>query len=288
MNRAREDGLQNPIPAKIEAVVQAAVVMARRRWTPGALEREIAGREHFPRAAVRTAIRRLVERGILEYHYTFGQSYLVMSFRRPVAVGERFVIMPPDCKTVPWPGRLPLFLAPGSAFGSGRHPTTRLALQGLEKGWLLGWAAIGPVSRAPRVIDVGTGSGVLAIAAARLGAKAVVAVDIDACARSEAAANIALNALADSITVTDVDLKDLEESFDVVLANLRPPTLIELLPWLGSHLPQTGYVVVSGVRETEWTGVTTRYADAGYQVLWHCAEAGWVGGLFGRSGIQSA
>lgn len=283
MKRAREGGSKDPTPARLAAAVEAAVVQARRRWTARALEREIAVRESFPRGAVRTAIRRLVDRGILEYQYLFGQSYLVMSFRRPVAVGERFVIIPPGCKDVAWPDRLPLCLAPGSAFGSGRHPTTRLALQGLEKCWTRGWPSAGHAERALRAIDIGTGSGVLAIAAARLGALAVTAVDIDACARSEAAANIALNAAIDRITVTDADLGDLADSFDVVIANLRLPTLVQLLPWVRCHQPQMGCLVVSGIRQNEWGVLKARYAAAGYHPLWYGREAGWVGGLFRAS-----
>ena len=280
MGSVREGILHPPAPESVETAVQAAVATARRRWTARDLEREIAARESCPREVVGTAIRRLVDGGILEYDYTFGQSYLVLSFHRPVAVGERFVILSPGCQDIAPADRVPLCLAPGSAFGSGRHPTTRLALQGLEKGWALAWSSAGSGSPPTTVIDIGTGSGILAIAAARLGAVAVTAVDTDACARWEAAANIALNAATASIIVTGADLENLPGTFDMVIANLRLPTLIELLPWVRSHLQQKGCVVVSGIREDEWAVLKARYGDAGYHPVWHRCEAGWIGGLF--------
>lgn len=280
MGFGRKGFLPSPTPESVEATVQAAVATAQRRWTARALEREIAARASCPRTVVRTAIRRLVDGGILEYDYTFGQSYLVLSFRRPVAVGERFVILSPGCQNLVPADRLPLCLAPGSAFGSGRHPTTRLALRGLEKAWSLAWSSAATGSAPPKVIDLGTGSGILAIAAARLGAVAVTAVDIDACARWEATANIALNATTASISVRGDDLENLPGTFDMVIANLRLPTLIQLLPWVRSHLPQKGCVVISGIREDEWTVLKARYEDAGCHPVWHRCEAGWIGGLF--------
>lgn len=253
MGSVREGILHPPAPESVETAVQAAVATARRRWTARDLEREIAARESCPREVVGTAIRRLVDGGILEYDYTFGQSYLVLSFHLPVAVGERFVILSPGCQDIAPADRVPLCLAPGSAFGSGRHPTTRLALQGLEKGWALAWSSAGSGSPPPTVIDIGTGSGILAIA---------------------------LNAATASIIVTGADLENLPGTFDMVIANLRLPTLIQLLPWVRSHLQQKGCVVVSGIREDEWAVLKARYGDAGYHPVWHRCEAGWIGGLF--------
>jgi ribosomal protein L11 methyltransferase len=274
----------DPCVARIATAVQEAVAATRRRWTARALEREIAAREACPRTLVRRAIRRLIDAGRLEYSYTFGQSYLVLSFRQPVAVGERFVIISPDYKGRLAPERLPLVIGPGGAFGSGRHPTTRLALLALEKAWTLG-----PPKRSlgvPSVVDIGTGSGILAIAAARLGAVKVTALDIDPCARTEAALNVGLNAQTAAIAVVATPVKDLEGTFDAVIANLRPPTLIRLLAWISQHLSSDGRLVVSGMREEEWRPVAESFHSAGFQSQWQGCQGGWAGGFFCRQGGQ--
>ncbi len=122
---------------------------------------------------------------------------------------------------------------PGRAFGSGAHVTTRLALD------LLGASPIDGL----RVLDVGTGSGVLAVAAARLGAAQVMAVDIDEDARHVAAQNVERNHVDSIVTISDV----IVGSFDVVLANITVPTLVELSADLLAALVAGGRLVLSGV-----------------------------------------
>jgi ribosomal protein L11 methyltransferase len=219
-----------------------------------------------------------VAKGLIEYSYVFGQSYLVMSLRRPLEIGTRFTLLPHDYSGPPVQPRLPLSIASGSAFGCGRHPTTRLALLALERGWSLDRSSTGSAS--PAVVDIGTGSGILAIAAARLGASTVTAIDIDACARVEAQDNIARNKGIAPIIVSDTPLQNLNGSFDIVIANLRLPTLMRLLGWLPNHLSPEGWVVVSGVRQSEWPRLETAYGDEGLQAVWRQSEAGWAGGLF--------
>jgi ribosomal protein L11 methyltransferase len=230
---------------------------------------------------VRAAIRGLIEQGALEYRYTFGQSYLAMSFRKPVDVSARFTIVPPD-----YSGNLPthqyrIAIAPGVSFGSGRHPTTRLALRALEEGWV--HLASNGLSSVPSVIDIGTGSGILAIAASCLGAESVMALDVDACARSEARMNIDLNPRAAvAVSVSDTPLASIENRFDLVIANLRLPTLIHISDWIQAHLQRNGCVVVSGFREDEWDRLLARYADQGFFSVWQRDLAGWSAGLFAR------
>lgn len=285
MGQSRNADRHESFSARLETAVQAAVVGARRRWTAPALARDIAAREACARSLVRGAIRRLIEKGLIEYRYTFGQSYLEMSFRQPVEIGGRFTILPSDYTGRVAAERLPLFIGPGSAFGSGRHPTTRLALLAMEKAWESKLLA----SRDPMrsVIDIGTGSGILAIAAARLGAVTVTALDIDPCARTEAAANIARNTQTAVITVTSTPLDQIDGSFDAVIANLRLPTLIQLRGWVGRHLSAGGGMVVSGLRDSEWGRLEEIYRAAGWRSVWRHCEAGWAGGLLGHQGGHS-
>lgn len=277
MGRTRETDPQAPFSSRIETAVRSTVVGARRRWTFNALERHIAVREAVPRSLVRQSIRNQIQNGIIEYHYTFGQSYLAMSFRRPVEIGDRFTIVPPDYKGTLAADRLRLAIGSGAAFGNGGHPSTRLALTALERVWMPGPSSEDPA--VPAVIDVGTGSGILAIAAARLGAARVTALEVDACARTEAVSNIALNGLAAAITVSSTPLEDIQGTFDGVLANLRLPTLMQISGWLRSHLSPGGWVVLSGLRDHEWPRLCTTYQEHGLHPLWHRQEGGWTGGL---------
>lgn len=262
-------------------MAMALVVGACHRWTALELERHIAGREACPRALVRDAIRRLISQGLLEYSYTFGQSYLVISFRHPVDVGHGFTIAPPDYSGPIAPHRLPLVIGPGVSFGSGRHPTTRLALRALEHSWSL--ICMGRAVPGGAVIDIGTGSGILAIAAARLGATTVMALDWDPCARSEAIHNIALNHGLPAITVSNRPLESLQNRFDLVIANLRLPTLAQLADWIALHLNPGGCVVVSGVKTEELSCLVTIYGKYGFEPTWQRQDAGWAACVLKRN-----
>lgn len=273
-----ENGEASGLTGRIRKSVLEAIINARHRRTARDLEREMASRAGCSRLLVKTAIRGLIETGILEYRYTFGQSYLAMSFRRPVDVSPRFTIVPPGYSGGAPSFRIPIVIAPGVAFGDGRHPTTRLALHALE----LAWAHLQQNNATDALVamDIGTGSGILAIAAACLGAETVFGLDIDACARSEALANIGLNPKAAGIDVTDRPLDAFDLSFDLVMANLRLPTLVDLADWMEAHLKATGCVVVSGCREEEWDRLSDVYATKGLHSGWQAAMGGWVGGLF--------
>jgi ribosomal protein L11 methyltransferase len=273
----RRGGETGPDASGIRAAIFDSLDTSRQLLTAATLERRVSSDTGYPRDTVRGAIRWLIMEGVLEYQYTFGQSYLIRSFRKPVSVGARFVILPPDYSTAALPDCLPIAIAPGAAFGCGRHPTTRLALEALEQGWAF-ISRIAP--NPPAVLDVGTGSGILAIGAAALGAQQVLALDIDACARSEARKNIALNRMADRVSVSGEDLTTLETFFGVVIANLRLPTLVQLSDWICAHLTSPGCLVVSGYREGEWDRLHEVYTEKGLAVCWHETTAGWSGGVF--------
>ena len=268
-----------PSLAHIQKAVYQQVIDSLRRLTFSDLERQAARREGCPRSLVRSAIRGLIEQGIIEYTYTFGQSYLVMSFRHPVDVSPLFTIIPPGYAGDTASHRHRIAIAPGVSFGSGRHPTTRLALRALEEGWF--FLRSRGRSSVQSVIDIGTGSGILAIAASYLGAEKVMALDVDACARSEARMNIDLNPqTAAAVDVSDASLASIEKRFDLVMANLRLPTLIHLSAWIQSHLRRVGCVVVSGFREEEWDRLHACYAHQGFESLWQGSMAGWSAGIF--------
>ncbi|HEY7971146.1 MAG TPA: 50S ribosomal protein L11 methyltransferase, partial [Candidatus Limnocylindrales bacterium] len=163
-------------------------------------------------------------------------------------VGRRIVIKPTWRRHRRGPDDVVVALDPGMAFGTGLHPTTRLCLSALEH-----VADRGLVTGA-RMLDVGCGSGILAIAAARLGAASVLGVDTDPIAVEATGANAARNRLTRRIAARQGSLPTGEPPFDVVLANLIAGVLVALAGELAAELRPDGTLVASGIyvdRETE-------------------------------------
>jgi ribosomal protein L11 methyltransferase len=137
-------------------------------------------------------------------------------------------------------GMSPILIDPGAAFGMGDHPTTQLTLRALI-------AELAARSVPASVLDVGCGSGVLAIAAAQRGARPVVAIDIAAAAVEATDANARANGVADVVSASSTPLAEVTGEFDVVLANLLAPALIDLSADLRRVVAAGGVLVVSGI-----------------------------------------
>lgn len=152
---------------------------------------------------------------------------------------------------------LELVLDPGRAFGTGQHETTRLCLEVLVR--------LKDGGAAPdRVLDLGCGSGILALAAARLFPRAaVVAADNDPDAADTAAENAAANGLEDRLEIRAATVLELSDSFDLILANIRPGVLIPIAGDLARRLAPGGTLVLSGVLGEEAEAVLAAYAAAG-------------------------
>jgi len=175
-----------------------------------------------------------------------------------VRIGPRLVIKPTWEDFAPQTGDAVVTLDPGMAFGTGTHGTTRLCLEAV--------AELSERTPPPRrVLDVGTGSGILAIAAAALGAEEVLACDIDAGACRTARENAAANGVADRVEVTDRALEDLPAGFDVVLANILAEENVRLADALVSRLAPGGTLVLSGILEEKQALVTEAFARFGLQ-----------------------
>jgi ribosomal protein L11 methyltransferase len=136
-------------------------------------------------------------------------------------------------------------IEPGPTFGLGDHPTTVLALRSLRR--------LDIVDRS--VLDVGCGSGVLAISALVLGAGAATAIDIMPAVVDVARANAERNAVGDRLAVSTTTLADVEGSFDIVLANILAPVLVELAEALADSVAPGGHLVVTGLLETRYQHV---------------------------------
>jgi ribosomal protein L11 methyltransferase len=191
---------------------------------------------------------------------------------KPMKVTERLVIRPPWEDYEPGPGELVVIIYPGMAFGTGRHPTTLLCLEALEQVW--GDLAQLGAPGAWQVLDVGTGTGILALAAARLGGK-VLAIDVDPEAVAAALENVRLNALEDLILVEGTPLPTLRQQFALILANL---TAADLEHWAESLAGRTlpgGALIVSGFLTQDRPAVAARFARYGLAEAGHLTQDEW-------------
>jgi len=185
-------------------------------------------------------------------------------------VGRRIVIKPTWRRHRAAPDDVVLALDPGMAFGTGLHPTTRLCLAALDA-----LAARGIVEGA-RALDVGCGSGILAIAAVKLGAASVLGVDTDAIAIEATAANAARNRLGRRVLARHGSVPTGEPPFDLVLANLIASVLIALAPLLAGELRPGGTLLASGIFVDREADVRAAFADAGLDVSRRTVEGEWV------------
>jgi ribosomal protein L11 methyltransferase len=184
-------------------------------------------------------------------------------------VGRRLVIRPSWRRHRRKADEVVLDLDPGMAFGTGLHPTTRLCLAALE-----GLADEG-LARA-RVLDVGSGSGILSIAAARLGAREVVALDVDPIAVEATIANARRNRLAGRIDTRQGSLPSGERPFDLVLANLIASLLVELASLLAAELRVGGTILASGIFIDREAAVVEAFDAAGLECVARRQEVDWV------------
>ena len=185
-------------------------------------------------------------------------------------VGRRLVIRPTWRRHRRTPGEAVVTMDPGMAFGTGLHPTTRLCLAALER------LADGGALAGTRILDVGCGSGILAIAALALGGAAAVGVDPDPIAVEASAANARRNRVARRFAVRRGSLPSRSGPFDVVCANLIASLLVELAPHVCDELRPGGHLVASGIFVDREADVRTALEAVGLATLERTAEGDWV------------
>jgi ribosomal protein L11 methyltransferase len=178
-----------------------------------------------------------------------------------VVVSPRLVVRASFVEYAPEPGQWVLVIDPGQAFGTGHHASTRLALEGVER-------ALERRGGAARVLDVGTGSGVLALAALVLGAEAAVGCDLDSVAVREAASNARANGLGERARFFVGSLEAIARvPFDLVAANLLSRELRPLLAELVDRLAADGVAVLSGLLASERGAIAETLAGVGLAIV---------------------
>jgi ribosomal protein L11 methyltransferase len=198
----------------------------------------------------------------------------------PVTI-DRIVVAPPWANQPAPPGLIRLVVQPSMGFGTGHHASTRLCLRLLQRLDVNG----------KHVVDVGTGSGVLALAAARLGARRVLAIDSDSDALAAAAENLDLNGLTSTVELRHAELatdaNSLSDRFEVVLANLTGGLLIRHVRTLLALAASDGILIVSGLEAVEADDVREAFAVEGWDQDLRLDEGGWTGLTFTSSPTRS-
>ena len=193
-------------------------------------------------------------------------------YYKPMEIGERLLVIP-EWETAEIGDRVPLILEPGLTFGTGSHATTRLCLTALEK----------EVKGGERVLDLGCGSGILSIAALKLGAKEALAVDIDEKCLTVAYDNAALNGIGkDTYTVTvgdvlgDGEMRErIGGGYNIVLANIVADVIIGLAPIARSLLAEGGVFLCSGIIDDRAEEVAEHLRAAGLEITETRSAEGW-------------
>jgi ribosomal protein L11 methyltransferase len=265
---------------------------------PEALEAAVTVKIYRPEDEDTPAIRRRIE----EVLYHLGRLYPLPppTFRKleekdwanawkehyhPFRIGNRIWIQPSWQVLDPTnaqeghirPQDVVLTLDPGMAFGTGLHPTTQMCLQALAQF----------VRPGMRLLDVGTGSGILAIAGAKLGAESLLAIDIDKVAVRTAIANAEQNDVLDRITIQLGTLPMVQEKgWDIVVVNILAPVIVTLLQEakLLTYVAKDGHLILSGVIDQQAPDVAAAVADAGGEVEQRYTVRDWVTFIVGHPG----
>jgi ribosomal protein L11 methyltransferase len=199
------------------------------------------------------------------------------AYFKPTRIGTHLIIKPSWETFNSEPGDLIIELDPGMAFGTGTHPTTRLCLEALERHL----PSTGPMRS---VLDVGTGSGVLAIAAALLGAAPITAVDIDPIAIDVARHNASQNGIGERIICSTTPLDELPGSYDLILANILAEDLVRMRHQLAARVANNGTLILSGILVEREELVSTGFADTPLTLLTTTRHGDWSCLEYGRPG----
>ena len=191
-------------------------------------------------------------------------------YYKPVVVSDKITVFPPWLSV---PDRNCVIIYPGAAFGTGTHETTRLVLKLLEK----------YIKKGDSVLDFGTGSGILAIASIKLGAKKVIAVDNNKDAILNAEKNICLNGLTERVYLIYGSITGLrKENFDLVLSNIDFNTLLNYKKYIEMAVRKDGYIIVSGILNIDEEKFNSQFESGKLKLYDIKIDGEWLGLVYRR------
>lgn len=198
------------------------------------------------------------------------------TFFHTTLIGERLAVVPKWEQYDNTDDRCILKIDPGAAFGTGTHTTTSLCLNMLEK----------LVNKESSVLDIGCGSGILAIASVLLGAKTAFGVDIDEIAVKVAKENAEMNGVSNKVIFVEGDLADkVNEKYDIICANIVADVIIRLLVDVENYLSKDGVIILSGVIDTRCEDVTDAIKANGFEIKEQIKKDNWFAFLVKKGGL---
>lgn len=193
--------------------------------------------------------------------------------REVVHVTEKIVIKPTFKDYEPKSGEIVLTLDPKMSFGTGDHQTTKICLKFIEK----------YIKPGMKVLDAGSGTAILGIAAAKLGAEKVIAFDIDDWCYENGIENTQLNNVVDKVEIKKCELKDIEENnFNLIIANIQKNILLEFTKGFKSRINSGGILILSGLLEMDKDAIVSKYSEVGFIEIDYLKMDDWIGIVFNK------
>jgi ribosomal protein L11 methyltransferase len=267
-------------PATFDAVANFLI----ERGSPGVYIKKDEIQAYFVHSQDDASIRKDIQRfllGINGLYPTQGRSlrWRVLKDRNwnsawrrffvPQKIGKTFWVTPPWASPPTFRHRQVITIEPGMAFGTGTHATTRGCLEFIEK------LTPSLQRRGFRALDVGTGSGILAIALAKSGARRVLAVDVDPVALKVAGRNLRCNGVEKKVSVSGAKLSGIKPLFPLVVANLTAETIIDQATALKKRVAARGFLILSGILYSKAEQVANQFAGD-FKVMRRKREKEWV------------
>lgn len=194
--------------------------------------------------------------------------------REVVHVTDKIIIKPTFKEYTAQSDQIVLTLDPKMSFGTGDHQTTKICLMFAEKYLVNGM----------NVLDAGSGTAILGIAAAKLGASKVIAFDIDDWCYENGIENAQLNSVSDKVDIRKCELNDIKESnFDLIFANIQKNILLELAEGFKSRIKEDGVLILSGLLEMDKDAIVSKYSAYGFKEIDYLKMDEWIGIVFKNS-----
>ncbi len=203
-------------------------------------------------------------------------------FFKPTKIGSNVVVKPTWEDYTPKAGEMVIELDPGMAFGTGQHATTKLVIDAIQR-YATREDLFGARAIAHNALDLGTGSGILAILCAKLGIARTVAVDNDPVACEAAEENVKINGVAEKVQVRCVEIDKIAESFDLIAANILAETLIDMREEIVERLNSKGVLILSGILKQSGADVKREFMKSKLDFVESINDEDWTALIFTKT-----